>query len=316
MGIVESLRTLFSYFGIEIDDNFRLRFERRTGSYRSLVRYIASYLPLSSIQRPFIHIPRPLHPQIDEEVSIVYANGFTADDCRDIEVEETDDDSASIVSDALLSLSRFSPTPSTMTENPESLAKISALEEELVRLREQIAGIIIQNRDTEEELSVSGTMGAPPPPPPPPPPIQTPTPLVPLSEIIRKNKENKVEREEERDRVPGLPNMAQVLKGLDKVKLRSVARSPGGTPLRQKPRESEALDPASLIAAALKKKFAHRFKHQDSSSPDKENSLTSPFASPTIPPFGPHLLKPAAQRKSFGDNVSSSSPSNVLKTVN
>ena len=33
-------------------------------------------------------------------------------------------------------------------------------------------------------------------------------------------------------------------------------RSPGGTPLRDKPKDCEVNDPATLIARALKKKFA------------------------------------------------------------
>lgn len=58
-------------------------------------------------------------------------------------------------------------------------------------------------------------------------------------------------------------------------------RSPGGTPLRpDKPKMSENQDPASLIANALKKKFASRILHSPRSpcSPDtdKENDYASP----------------------------------------
>ena len=43
-------------------------------------------------------------------------------------------------------------------------------------------------------------------------------------------------------------------------------RSPGGTPLRKAPAPTEGTDPASIIAQALKKKFAHRRRH-DTNSP-------------------------------------------------
>lgn len=97
-----------------------------------------------------------------------------------------------------------------------------------------------------------------------------------------------------------------------------IFRSPGGTPLRQRPRQTEGSDPASLIAAALKRKFAHRYKE----SPDKENTRSdSPFspqlnskspASPVKPPFGRHLLKPM-NRGEMGETVTRQSP---LKPVN
>jgi hypothetical protein len=49
-----------------------------------------------------------------------------------------------------------------------------------------------------------------------------------------------------------------------------ISRSPGGTPIRNKPLETEGTDPSSIIARALKKKFAHRRKLQkDDNSPSK-----------------------------------------------
>jgi hypothetical protein len=57
-------------------------------------------------------------------------------------------------------------------------------------------------------------------------------------------------------------------------------RSPGGTPLRQKPVPLDSDDPAALIARALKKKFAHRYMSPDS---EKENSHERNFSSPSSP---------------------------------
>eukprot|EP00049_Salpingoeca_infusionum_P006314 m.104933 g.104933 ORF g.104933 m.104933 type:complete len:50 (+) comp13268_c0_seq5:1056-1205(+) len=44
--------------------------------------------------------------------------------------------------------------------------------------------------------------------------------------------------------------MADVLKGLGSVQLKSVQRSPGGTPVQSRPRVSSApMDPATMIVA-------------------------------------------------------------------
>ncbi|XP_031236405.1 mitochondrial fission regulator 2 isoform X3 [Mastomys coucha] len=78
-------------------------------------------------------------------------------------------------------------------------------------------------------------------------------------------------------RVGDVPNMLDVLKDLNKVKLRPVERSPGGRPIQKRKRQGSEWDPVSLISNALKQKFAF----QDDSF-DKENSSweCSPFSSP------------------------------------
>lgn len=101
-----------------------------------------------------------------------------------------------------------------------------------------------------------------------------------------------------------LPNMADVLKGLGKVKLRTVQRSPGGTPLRKPAVSTVGSDPASIIAQALKKKFAHR-RRLEANSPDtnkENNSPGSPFGTPPSSPnksvpFGPHMLKATNKKR-------------------
>ncbi|XP_035663635.1 mitochondrial fission regulator 1-like [Branchiostoma floridae] len=153
----------------------------------------------------------------------------------------------------------------------------------------------------------------PPPPPPPPPPASLATPVMNIKEIIRKNKskrsasvstpvsmpsinrciivkpkcfpQNKSKRSASVSTpvsMPspgGVPNMMAVLKDMSNVKLRSVERSPGGTPVRQKPKEADAQDPAALIAQALRRKFAHRKPVGSPDQQDKENDWPSPDAS-------------------------------------
>ncbi|XP_051775616.1 mitochondrial fission regulator 2 [Erpetoichthys calabaricus] len=91
--------------------------------------------------------------------------------------------------------------------------------------------------------------------------------------------------------LPAMPSMLDVLKDINKVQLRAVERSPGGTPVMRKDRQRVSLsDPAALIADALKRKFAHRQKED---SFDKENRSfdASPFGSPENPKPSKHILK-------------------------
>lgn len=59
-----------------------------------------------------------------------------------------------------------------------------------------------------------------------------------------------------------------------------IGRSPGGTPIRERPRSPPPTDTASLIAAALKKRFAHI----NGFSPEKDPEPTSGFSSPEWTP--------------------------------
>lgn len=86
-------------------------------------------------------------------------------------------------------------------------------------------------------------------------------------------------------RTKNIPSMMDVLKDLNKVQLRAVERSPGGTPLsRPKKRQSSDWDPVALLTHALKQKFAHKNYDEDDSL-DKENHSfdSSPFSSPEVP---------------------------------
>ncbi|XP_071836277.1 mitochondrial fission regulator 1-like [Apostichopus japonicus] len=206
--------------------------------------------------------------------------------------------------------------PSTDDQDRDSNAinKINALEDELAKLRLQIANIVTQQSSTNtvhqllplQALCSSTPLGSPappPPPPPPPPPTTVSKKMKSVSEIIRENKMKNGRK------VPALTDpgrsgpvdMTEVLKGLGTVKLKKIARSPGGTPVRQTPKITEHTDPAAIIARALKQKFAK----VKCSSPDKENlfSMTpspkrgrSPLKESPLS-FGPHLLKPTKKKR-------------------
>ncbi|XP_055982233.1 mitochondrial fission regulator 2 [Sorex fumeus] len=90
-----------------------------------------------------------------------------------------------------------------------------------------------------------------------------------------------------------VPNMLDVLKDLNKVKLRAIERSPGGRPVQKRKRLSSHWDPVSVISHALKQKFAS----QEDDSFEKENRSweSTPFSSPEISRLGHHSLQPETQ---------------------
>ncbi|XP_041358804.1 mitochondrial fission regulator 2-like [Gigantopelta aegis] len=216
---------------------------------------------------------------------------------------------------------------STMSVDPATVMKLTAMEDELAELRRQIAQLVMSQEvvnksvkvdsDCHQSMSPVVSAALPPPPPPtcvpPPPPPPPPPPTVPsgiqamkmggmsLADLIKKGKDHLSTSEKNSNPLPaytGVPDMSQILKGLTNVKLKSVKRSPGGTPFRQKP-AIENNDPASIIAQALKKKFAHR--HLFSPDRNKENhdsSFSSPEHSP-VRPFGQHILRKTNKRSSL-----------------
>ncbi|XP_008820295.2 mitochondrial fission regulator 2 [Nannospalax galili] len=78
-------------------------------------------------------------------------------------------------------------------------------------------------------------------------------------------------------------NMLDVLKDMNKVKLRAVERSPGGRPIHMRKRQSSHWDPVSLISNALKQKFA--FQEDDSFDKENRSWEPSPFSSPETSRF-------------------------------
>ncbi|NWY38373.1 MTFR2 regulator, partial [Sylvia atricapilla] len=195
-----------------------------------------------------------------------------------------------------------------------ALQKISALEEELTFLRAQIAAIVsvqtlgsvpsqafktLSTSDgfyplpamTSTPLSISHNHFVIPSPPPLP--SGAPSAVDASNSALELIKQRRAARSSgsttaesaDHHRTKDVPSMMDVLKDLNKVQLRAVERSPGGTPLsRPKKIQSSDWDPVALLTHALKQKFAHKNDDEDDSL-DKENYSfdSSPFSSPEVP---------------------------------
>uniref|UniRef100_A0A5F8GLZ6 Mitochondrial fission regulator n=1 Tax=Monodelphis domestica TaxID=13616 RepID=A0A5F8GLZ6_MONDO len=227
---------------------------------------------------------------------------------------------------SLPNFSQEDPEPKvTVLANEEALQKISALELELATLRAQIAKIVtLQEQQSLASGGLSPTTlpGAPessaaPPPPVPPPPLPPPPPPPPLPssglhqsvsaiDLIKERREKKTSAGkiliENIPKKPEVPNMLEILKDMNNVKLRSVKRSEQDL----KPKPVDPADPASLIAEALKKKFAYRYRSD--SQPETEKSMPASESKATSETmlFGPHMLKSTGKMKSLIENVSHS----------
>ncbi|KAF0021692.1 hypothetical protein F2P81_026055 [Scophthalmus maximus] len=93
-----------------------------------------------------------------------------------------------------------------------------------------------------------------------------------------------------------IPSMLDVLKDMSKVKLRSVKSRPVEGVANAK--SGAPTDAATLIAEALKRKFAHRYRH-DSEHNDKDDfKLPVPDVKPRTetPLFGQHMLKSTGKK--------------------
>ncbi|XP_074043755.1 mitochondrial fission regulator 2 isoform X2 [Macrotis lagotis] len=207
-----------------------------------------------------------------------------------------------------------------------AIKKIAALEDELTILRSQIASIIgmqeAENRSTFDFLKsydMPGNFGSPsmtsspspvpecfssvvhppPLPPPSPPPLPPPPSGSNISDsgisrddlrkecrIASKTSSNK---HAENQRTKDVPSMMDVLKDMDKVKLRAIERSPGGRPVHKTKRQSSHWDPVSIISHALKQKFAFQ---EDDSFENENSSWDSSFSSPEAPKFGLRVFQP------------------------
>ncbi|KAM6282666.1 mitochondrial fission regulator 1 isoform 1-T2 [Porphyrio hochstetteri] len=197
---------------------------------------------------------------------------------------------------------------STVTANEEALQKISALENELATLRAQIAKIVILQE--QQNLTAVGSSpvasaavpAAPPaPPPPPPPPLPPPGPGQSVSaiELIKERKNRRTNSgqtpSENGPKKPELPNMLEILKDMSSVKLRSVKRSPEDP----KAKAADPADPAALIAEALKKKFAYRYRNDSQSETEKVIPKTETKTKTEVVLFGPHMLKSTGKMKTL-----------------
>lgn len=96
--------------------------------------------------------------------------------------------------------------------------------------------------------------------------------------------------------------MLEILRDMNSVKLRSVKRSEQDT----KPKPADAADPAALIAEALKKKFAYRYRSDSQGEAEKGIPKSESEATSERVLFGPHMLKSTGKMKALIENASTS----------
>uniref|UniRef100_A0A452UEC9 Mitochondrial fission regulator n=1 Tax=Ursus maritimus TaxID=29073 RepID=A0A452UEC9_URSMA len=197
---------------------------------------------------------------------------------------------------SLPNLSPEDPQQKTALANEEALQKICALENELAALRAQIAKIVtLQEQQNliaglsyriryyatikKKHQSVSSAI-----------------------DLIKERREKKACAGKSSPKKPDMPNMLEVLKDMNSVKLRSVKRSEQDI----KPKPVDATDPAALIAEALKKKFAYRYRSDSQGEVEKGIPKPAPEATSETVLFGPHMLKSTGKMKALIENVSTS----------
>ncbi|XP_047143454.1 mitochondrial fission regulator 2 isoform X1 [Hydra vulgaris] len=282
------------------------------GCQRSVVRYIGSNVPLKPSKRAYYQLFEHSRRTIINSASTFFITNLDhvrqhVDQVKhhvvptladigqlvwdDINVFVNDEDDTS--SDEEVNFKDAPSKPAISNEDPN---KLSALEDELAKLRAQIAAIV-SNRNVPNPAAPSAqiavvqptSMLPPPPPPPPPLPIfkNANASAVCMPSIKVVNEENK-------------SSMNDVLKGLSNVKLKNsnICRSPGGTPLKKNDRLEDLSNPADIIAKALREKFQNSNMYR---SPDGENSSLSDFSpSPQKNPSRPipkPRPRPVAQKK-------------------
>uniref|UniRef100_A0A8C7D7Y8 Mitochondrial fission regulator n=1 Tax=Oncorhynchus kisutch TaxID=8019 RepID=A0A8C7D7Y8_ONCKI len=290
------------------------------GSSRSIVRRIATNLPLKPCPR--VHFQLNLYT---EDCSVLNSagrqNGLVASLADvvwiDREEEEDENDWSEAPSGlmfrshppqprrrSLPSLHQAEPEPQGQTRsNDEAIQKISALEMELAKLRAQIAQIVLTQEQNAQTPAPGGppAPGCPPPPcAPPPPPLCAPPPpplmgfqrSFSVIDLIQERRGKKTDGQTLLDQEPKqaeVPNMLDVLKDIGKVKLQDGHNS-----------KPSLVSPQMLhlIANALKRKFAHRYRHNSNENKefDFPASELKPFCS-EFPKFGQHMLKSTGQRK-------------------
>ncbi|XP_004081089.1 mitochondrial fission regulator 1 isoform X1 [Oryzias latipes] len=299
------------------------------GSSRSIVRRIGSNLPFGPCPR--IHFQ--LYPYSEDAGVLITTrrrNGLVAGladiACIDRENEDYSDAPRSDVSQGLMfraqrhhfhrrpltrqrslpSMPEGAPDPQSATvANDEAFQKISLLEAELAQLRAQIAQIVLTQERTAQSAAITGVPPHPPPsgslPPPPPPPPPLPPPGLQRTfsaiDLIKERKGKKTDQATVLDSRPAeIPNMLEVLKDLNKVRLRSVNSQPAKEVA--KVRSKEPVDAAALIAEALRRKFAHR--HRLNSEQDAVEDFKLPIKEvkpqSETPLFGQHMLKATGKR--------------------
>ncbi|XP_061668862.1 mitochondrial fission regulator 2 [Syngnathoides biaculeatus] len=301
---LDVLRMLLDYFGVPPEVLIPVWDSPLCGQYRSIVRMIGSNIPLTPTPRVHFQLPLTSRPHGYTDVA---TETPTVPSFADV-LWVVEDDGDGFAKNRDYRPLKKSPRRQVagvgcvgQKTHPEALEKISALESELFKLRAQIAILVTATQATDLPGSqnmmspvpgpaLTSTPRPPPPPPLPPPPCPSSSSV---GELIRRRKcHGKDSGTKQLNAVQRMPSMLDVLKDLKQVKLRSVERSPGGTPVSRshsKGGPAVSNDPAILIAEALKRKFAQQ-RHNDSS--DKENSLdSSPIGSPDSPKMFHHARR-------------------------
>lgn len=218
------------------------------GKRRSIVRRIGSFLPLKPPPKIYVSVT-PLHSMtnsmINEETSSDYTgtNGLTPAGLSGIRPD-------------LLEPISFG-----------SEVRLLALEQELQELREQVSAIVKSNKScyastvslsngTDSEKTI--IMQPPPPPPPLPPPT---TPHI----ARRASLQDHTIEDRKKPPLNTQKSMGNVLKDIENIKLRPIARSPGGRPLRMKRENSPCNDLQEIL----------RRRYSAMQSPDSRNSSTT-----------------------------------------
>lgn len=89
---------------------------------------------------------------------------------------------------------------------------------------------------------------------------------------------------------------------MNSVKLRAVKRPEQDV----KPKPVDATDPGALIAEALKKKFAYRYRNDSPGEVEKGVPKCESESTSDTVLFGPHMLKSTGKMKALIENVSNS----------
>ncbi|XP_004083754.1 mitochondrial fission regulator 2 isoform X1 [Oryzias latipes] len=334
--VVYVLRTVLEYFGVPPDMLDPVWTSQLCGQYRSIIRMIGTNLPLKPPPRVHFQIPlvanmlhdvdatgdTPAIPSLADIMWVFEDKGDSFAKTRMHLPPKKQNCINAIQNDLEPNIVHKKERSAGHAADPETLKKISALESELLKLRAQIAMIVTATPGADQTESHNAPLvsltsplplpaltstprsaPAPPPPPPPPPPCpSSSTDTLDVMQLIRQNRKNKtvngqLQPHNKESENKGMPSMMDVLKNLNQVKLRSVQRSPGGTPVggrRSKGGAAVLSDPAALIAEALKRKFA---QHRHNTSSDKENSRElSPFGSPESPKVSVHFRRSQGRR--------------------
>ncbi|XP_057680521.1 mitochondrial fission regulator 1 isoform X2 [Corythoichthys intestinalis] len=291
------------------------------GSTRSIVRRIASNLPLKPCPRVHFQLV-PFNGDsggLRREHAVASLADISWIDQDDDEEEEDEDSPRSgpprgvvfrgrpprprkrplVRRRSLPTIRRETPdSRSPVAANDEAIQKIGVLETELAKLRAQIAQIVLAQEKNAQTVVSTGTSPLQPPPAPPPPPPPPPPPLPPpglqrsfsAMDLIKERRGKRPQGPSETKTHADIPSMLDILKDMNKVKLRSVKSRPASAANHEKLQQPTD-DAASLIAQALKRKFAHTYPQRNHQT---EHVNKTPTESPL---FGQHMLKSTGKRK-------------------